>query len=328
MLKPTLVGRNLSLGYSIGRKKKVILTALDFELLPSQLTCLLGPNGVGKSTLVKAIMGTIKPWDGEICYHEKNINSYSHFELAQARAVVLTEPFQAGNMTVGQLVALGRIPYTGWTGKLARVDLEAIEKAMESTKIQYLCDARLAEISDGQRQKAMIARALAQEGKLLILDEPTAHLDLVNRFEIMHLLREIARDQEKSILVVTHDLEIALETADQFWLLNCGNPLVAGIPEDLVLSGQIDQLLSGDRFYFNLERGRIEQKMPISNLRIEGKTASIFWIQKALIKAGIYRLEGSLKVLEDPFSIRFNEEKSFESLRDLIEFLRDLEQAV
>lgn len=327
MLKPILSGINLTLGYSNQNKKTEILKGLDFELLPSQLTCLLGPNGVGKSTLVKAMMGTIKPWEGEILLNQKNINAYSQIELAQTRAVVLTETFHAGNMTVAQLVALGRIPHTSWTGKLEYVDLEAIEKAMESTKIQYLRDARLAEISDGQRQKAMIARALAQEGTLLILDEPTAHLDLVNRFEIMHLLREIARDQDKSILVVTHDLEIALETADQFWLLNCGSPLVAGIPEDLVLSGQIDLLLTGEKFYFNLESGRIEQKIPISNLKIEGKSSSVFWIKKALTKAGIISLKASLRVFEDPFSILFNEERRFESLRDLIIFLQDLEQS-
>lgn len=321
----TLIGSNLSLGYSNGKKKAAILTALDFELLPGRLTCLLGPNGVGKSTLVRAMMGLLEPWDGEIMLNGKNIRTYSQFELARMCAVVLTEPFQSGNMTVAQLVALGRIPHTGWSGKLERVDLEAVEKALDATKIQYLRDERLTEISDGQRQKAMIARALAQEGTFLILDEPTAHLDLVNRFEIMHLLREIARNQAKSILVVTHDLEIALETADQFWILNCGSPLLWGMPEQLMLSGQINQLLPSDRFYFDLDKGRIEQRSTPSTLQVEGKDSTVFWVKKALTKAGIISSKSSLQVFENPFFVLLDGEKRFESLQELVIFLRESE---
>jgi iron complex transport system ATP-binding protein len=328
MIKPTLIGTNLSLGYSNGKKNRAeILKGLNFELQPSQLTCLLGPNGVGKSTLVKAMMGLLEPWEGEITLDGKNIRSYSQLELAKTRAVVLTESFPSGNMTVAQLVALGRIPHTGWTGKLEDADREAVEKALDATKIQYLRDERLGEISDGQRQKAMIARALAQEGRLLILDEPTAHLDLVNRFEIMHLLREIARNQDKTILVVTHDLEIALETADQFWILNCGSPLLAGMPEQLVVSGQINQLLPSDRFYFDLERGRISEKTQPSNLIIEGKESTVFWVKKALLKAGIIASKSNLRVFEDPFSVQIDEDIKVENLSKLVQILQNSDQS-
>jgi iron complex transport system ATP-binding protein len=266
-------------------------------------------------------LGQLKPWAGELVLDGKPIGTYTHLDLARKLSVVLTEPFLPGNMTVGQLVGLGRIPHTGWTGKLGSSDLEAIEQALSATKIQYLKEERLAEISDGQRQKAMIARALAQDGKIMILDEPTAHLDLVNRFEIMHLLREIAKNQEKAILVVTHDLEIALETADQFWLLNCGTPLISGLPEDLVISGQINQLLPGDKFRFSLERGRIEKRVEAGNWNLEGNPDLVFWVRKALEKAGISGSKLTIQVDENPFSVMVNEDNRFTELRGLVDFL-------
>src|SRR5690606_34527918 len=137
----------------------------------------------------------------------------------------------AGNLAVKQLGALGRSPFTNWLGSLAPDDEAAIEAAIKATKTEYIKDRKVAEISDGQLQKVMIARALAQDGELMILDEPTAHLDLVNRFEIMHLLRAIARDQNKAVLVITHDLEIAVETADEFLLMPYEGPLISGRPE-------------------------------------------------------------------------------------------------
>ncbi|MDP3473652.1 MAG: ABC transporter ATP-binding protein, partial [Algoriphagus sp.] len=206
-----LEGKGLSLGYFHQKAKKEILQDLSFQLFSGELTCLLGPNGVGKSTLIKAILGQIKPWQGEILLENQVLQKFGTEELAKRISVVLTDPVFPGNMTVGQLVALGRTPHTGWSGKLSEQDRGIVEKALSDTKIGYLRDERLSEISDGQRQKAMIARALAQNGQLMILDEPTAHLDLVNRFEIMQVLREIASQKGKAVLVVTHDLDIAVE---------------------------------------------------------------------------------------------------------------------
>ncbi|UZD24507.1 ABC transporter ATP-binding protein [Algoriphagus halophytocola] len=305
MRKASIIGRNLSLGYSKGNMKKEILNGLEFELFSGEMTCLLGPNGVGKSTLVKAVLGQLKPFRGEVLLHKKTISEYSNEELAKELSVVLTEPFLPGNMTVVQLVAMGRIPHTGWTGKLEEKDKEVVRNALLATKIEYLRDERLSEISDGQRQKALIARALAQDGKVMVLDEPTAHLDLVNRYEIMHLLREIAKTQGKSILVVTHDLEIALETADRFWLLNCGTPLISGLPEDLVISGQINQLLPGKKFHFSVEKGRIELENQKRKLDISGPEDLVSWVSKALEKAGFKELDEVIEVSENPFSLSY-----------------------
>ena len=191
-----------------------------------------------------------------------------------------------------------------------------MEKALSDTHIGYLRDARLGELSDGQRQKAMIARALAQDGSVIVLDEPTAHLDLVNRLEIMSLLREISRSQGKAILVVTHDLDIALETADRFWILNCGIPLLSGKPEDLVLSGQIQALFPSDRYQFNVARGRVEWSQAMPDFQIEGPAEQAFWVKKALVKAGIASLDQTL-VISEPFGLKVGE-KSFGTLEELI----------
>lgn len=320
MERKAVIGKNLSLGYQKGKVRKNVVENLNFELLSGQLTCLLGPNGVGKSTLVKAILGEISPWLGNLILSGKDIRDYSNSELAKSLAVVLTEPISPGNMTVGQLVALGRIPHTGWTGKLSSLDKEMVKKALADTKISYLEQERLSEISDGQRQKAMIARALAQDGEIMILDEPTAHLDLINRYEIMYLLREICQKQKKAILVVTHDLEIAMETADQFWLLTCGLPLISGIPEDLVLSGEINQLLPGNNFHFDPKKGRIEKKNESKEWKFEGDKMTISWVKKALDKKEVTPLPQVIFVEKSPFSIQY-EGNSFSSLAHFFQFL-------
>ncbi|WP_057937367.1 ABC transporter ATP-binding protein [Algoriphagus resistens] len=320
MQEATIIGSNLSLGYSKGNVRKEILTTLDFELFSGELTCLLGPNGVGKSTLVKAVLGQLQPFDGEVSLDGKPIASFSNEELARELSVVLTEPFLPGNMTVGQLVAMGRIPHTNWTGKLEEIDREVVENALSATKIEYLRDERLSEISDGQRQKALIARALAQDGKVMVLDEPTAHLDLVNRYEIMLLLRQISKSQSKSILVVTHDLEIALETADRFWLLNCGTPLISGLPEDLVISGQINQLLPGENFRFSVKKGRVESRADGAKFDISGPDELSSWIEKALEKAGIKVLTERMEVNNPPFVIKYAG-REFSRIEELLRFL-------
>lgn len=308
-----LEGIGLQLGYSQEGVRKPLLENLNFQLVGGELTCLLGPNGVGKSTLIKAILGEISPWEGQLLLEQKTLSSYSIQDRAKHISVVLTDPIYPGNLTVGQLVALGRTPHTNWLGYLGDTDRVIVEKALTDTHIGYLRDARLGQLSDGQRQKAMIARALAQDGSVIVLDEPTAHLDLVNRLEIMSLLREISRSQGKAILVVTHDLDIALETADRFWILNCGLPLLSGKPEDLVLSGQIQTLFPLDRYQFNVARGRVEWSQAVPDFLIDGPAEQAYWVKKALVKAGITSLDQTL-VITAPFGLRVGEE-SFPSVQ-------------
>ncbi|NDE62473.1 MAG: ABC transporter ATP-binding protein, partial [Cyclobacteriaceae bacterium] len=301
-----LEGRGLTLGYAQGGRRKEILQDLHFQLLTGEFTCLLGPNGVGKSSLVKSILGELLPWKGDMLLHGKALQSLDIQERAKRIAVVLAQSAYPGYMTVGQLVALGRTPYLGWGGKLQEEDRKKVHQAMEDTRISHLKDERLSELSDGQRQKAMIARALAQDGAVMVLDEPTAHLDLVNRLEIMHLLREITRTKGKAVLVVTHDLDIALETADRFWILNCGIPLLSGMPEDLVLSGQMQHLVSGQGYHFSMERGRVEWEAVDEDLPVTGPKERVYWVKKALQKAGIKKISYPIHLTRS-HQISFNE---------------------
>lgn len=307
-----LEGKNLHLGYRKGKEIFEVTSDISFSLRKGELTCLLGPNGVGKSTLLKAILGQNPPLEGELRFQDKPITEFDRQALSKKISVVLTDKITSGNLTVGQLVALGRIPHTGWLGKLQYKDRAKVEQAIQATKIGYLHDRRMSELSDGQLQKVMIARALAQDGDLLILDEPTAHLDLINRFEIMHLLKDIAHRQGKSVLVVTHDLEIAIETADQFWLMQCGYPLTAGMPEDLILSGKINMLLPDDQLSFDVKTGKIKPRTAGIDYAIEGPEEIVQWVKRALGKAALKNNDFKIVVSREPlkFELEYGTKKS------------------
>lgn len=285
--KSILQGEKVAVGYHKGKDIHWVARDLSFSLGAGQLVCLLGPNGVGKSTLIKAIMGQKLPMKGHIYYKGEPIRQLSTQEMAKKVSVVLTDRISPGNLTVRQLVALGRIPFTNWLGGTSEEDESVIEAAIQATKIDYLEHKKVAELSDGQLQKTMIARALAQDGELMILDEPTAHLDLINRMEIMLLLRQIAHSQNKAILVITHDLDIAIETADEFWLMPCGGPVISGTPEDMILSGNINQLLPEGKFFFNPSTGKIQSSTPLEDPIIEGPDEVVQWLRLALRKRGI-----------------------------------------
>ncbi|SDD58325.1 iron complex transport system ATP-binding protein [Algoriphagus faecimaris] len=321
MAEARLVGKNISLGYPNKDAPKVVLEALNFELCSGQLTCLLGPNGVGKSTLIKAMMGQLIPLEGRLELDGKRVSDFSYENLSKQLSVVLSEPQLPSNLTVEQLVGLGRTPYLTWSGSLSQYDKEIVQRALSTTHIEYLRKELIGEISDGQRQKAMIARAVAQDCPLMILDEPTAHLDLVNRYEIMRLLQQIAHQEQKAILVVTHDLEIALETADYFWLLTCGAPLLGGLPEDLVISGSINQLYPSGTYRFDQKRGRVEFESDTLEWSVTGEEELIFWLKKSLIKAGIKKIQSPVKVMGKPFTIDF-EGESFSKLETFLQFLQ------
>lgn len=283
-----LQARNLSIGYHVKKgAPKLIADGLNFDLKAGELTCLLGPNGVGKSTLIKTIMGRLPVLEGEVRLKNQLIHHYRSDALAKELAVVLTDKIGGAQLTVEDLIALGRTPHTNWLGRMSAEDQAKVDEAIAQTHIGYLRGSLIAELSDGQLQKVMIARAIAQDAGILILDEPTAHLDLVNRFEIMFLLRKIAKESKKAILVVTHDLEIALETADQFWLMTCGVPLITGLPEDLVCSGAINQLLPGKELFFDAAKGKVKLQAPADDFPIQGNSTKAQWLAHALVKNGL-----------------------------------------
>ncbi len=325
-----LQATQLQLGYRHGKKTITVAEAVNFKLKKGKLTCLLGPNGVGKSTLVKTIMGQLPILGGQVLLEGQPIGKMATTQIAQKISVVLTDKITTATLNVKQLVELGRIPHTGWLGTLSDEDHHQITQAISKTNISYLSNQKLSELSDGQLQKAMVARALAQDGEIIILDEPTAHLDLINRYEIMHLLREIAKSKGKAILVVTHDLDIAIETADEFWLMQCGLPLEQGTPEDLILNGKINLLLPDGKLTFEKSSGKVQPTVNFNYPPMEGPIELLNWLRLALRKRNLTLYDSSLhfSVQEHPVQFTYflaGKSASNTSLSELLDQLeRDL----
>jgi iron complex transport system ATP-binding protein len=212
---------DLSIGYS-GRGKHSHLVYYDLNLHAPQggLTCLLGINGAGKSTLLRTLCGFLPPLSGEVRLFDKRLCQYTQEELARTVGVVLTESTDTGGLTVYDLVSFGRHPYTGFFGRLQESDRKAIDEALHVVGIAHKAKFRISELSDGERQKTMIAKALAQECPLIILDEPTAYLDVLARIDTLTFLRELCTEQQKTVLLSTHDLDLAFRSATCLWLLH------------------------------------------------------------------------------------------------------------
>lgn len=288
---PTLELRDLSIGYtrSDGSAHR-LAEGLNLSLRAGELVCLLGPNGAGKSTLMRTAAGMQKPLTGEVRLNGRDVQTLTAQQRARQFSMVLTERVTIGMLTAYDLVALGRSPHTDWAGNLGEADHRIIDAALRATGAASLAHRYVSELSDGERQKVMLARAFAQEPQLMILDEITAFLDLPRRVEIMQILRDLAHDQRRAILLSTHDLDLALATADRLWVLPLRGTLAEGTPEDLVLDGVFGAAFSSEGVHFDEERGafathaRFDREVSLSG---EGSVAR--WTQKALERRG-YRV--------------------------------------
>jgi len=232
---------NLSIGYATGRKNVTVLSSVNASLYKGELVSMLGPNGAGKSTLIKTITGILPPLFGDIKISGRSLNSISAKDLAAKISIVLTDRVEADMLTAETLVSFGRYSYVGWTGRLNQEDYKVIEEAIEITGIQKLRKNFVSRLSDGEKQKVMIARAVAQQTPIMILDEPTAFLDLPNKIMIMRLLKRLARDFSKTILISTHDLELALQTVDKAWLISADKRFFEGTLQELAVNGSIQK---------------------------------------------------------------------------------------
>lgn len=291
-MKPGIItASTLSIGYRQGRQGlRYVQESLDFTLEAGSLTCLLGPNGAGKSTLLRTLGGTQKPLAGEALLEGKPIDRYSEKELSRQIGLVLTDKTYAGGLRVQELVALGRQPYSGFFGRLDAEDDAIVEAALAQTGIAHKSESYIAELSDGERQKVMIAKALAQECPVILLDEPTAFLDVVSRIEIMNLLHGLAR-QGKTILLSTHDIEQALLLADQLWLLSQENGLMCGTTEDLILRGDMDRLFKRGNIAFDSMSGSFRMDNDLQSVvSVKAEGELFFWTKNALMRNG-FRVE-------------------------------------
>ena len=280
--------KDLLVGYKAGsERQKCVAGPIDAEIHAGELICLLGPNGAGKSTLLRTVAGLQRSLNGIVELDGENVFKLRPDQIAKKISLVLTDSVRSANLDVYSLVSLGRYPYSGWLGTLSTEDKKIIQWAIESTHVEKFLNRKVSQLSDGECQKVMLARALAQNTPLIILDEPTAHLDLPSRIELMRLLHQLARKTNKGILISTHELDLALQVADKIWLLKKDGNLEAGSPEELVLNGTFESAFDKAGVLFDKSTGtfNIHQNSGIA-IKVIGDGASAFWTRRALLREG------------------------------------------
>lgn len=241
---------DLCIGYASKKKITTVAKDLNLELSKGNLVCLMGKNGIGKSTLLRTLTKVQKPLSGEVFIDSANLKNIENSVLSKSLSLVLTENLPESNLSVFELVALGRQPYTNWVGKLTDNDLHFINQAFEQTNTQHLIHSKYHELSDGQLQKVLIARALAQNTDIIILDEPTAHLDMHHTIETFILLKKLTQELQKTIIVSTHQINLALQIADVLWLMTPEN-FISGQTKELIKTHHIASLFDSNLIFFD-----------------------------------------------------------------------------
>ncbi len=253
--KIILQASKISIGYTHKKEKNCIASGIDLTLQKGKLIAIIGANGIGKSTLLRTITGIQKTISGTVLLNGKNIHGLDSLTLAQKLSVVLTEKLPPSNLTVWELIALGRQPYTNWIGKLTDKDIAKINEAIELTQISHLISKKHYEISDGQLQIVLIARALAQDTPLIILDEPTTHLDLLNKVVLFKLLKKLTQETGKCILFSTHDIDMAIQLSDEMIIMTPEN-VIQDQPCNFILKGSFNTLFQDEHIVFDSEKGK------------------------------------------------------------------------
>ena len=247
----------LSIGYRIKGGEKIVADGIDVSLHGGELTCLIGSNGAGKSTLLKTLAGFLPKLGGHVHIKGREISEYTQKELSRLISVVLTSRLEVLNITVEEVVALGRSPHTGFWGTLGDEDKRIVRESMDRVGISHLAARTVSTLSDGERQKMMIAKALAQQTPVIFLDEPTAFLDYPSKVETMLLLSRLSHDMGKTIFMSTHDLELALQTADMLWLMPGDGSVDTGTPRQLADSGALSAFIERSGITFDKDTLRI-----------------------------------------------------------------------
>lgn len=280
--------QTLSIGYSSKKSTKIVAEKITSAIFSGELTCLLGANGIGKSTLLRTLSAFQPKISGNIYINDKEISDYTEKELASLVGVVLTEKFDIKNMTVRELIGLGRSPYTGFWGNLNKDDNAIIDNAILLVNIEHLSQRMIHTLSDGERQKVMIAKALAQQTPIILLDEPTAFLDFPSKVEIMRLLHFLSRETNKTIFLSTHDLELALQIADKIWLMDKQSGIRIGTPEDLSIDGSMSNFFARKGIEFDKDTGlfRVENDF-VRQIKLLGHGQKYAMVRKALQRNGI-----------------------------------------
>ncbi len=286
---------HLTVGYGQGEKEQAVQKGLRLKMFTGELVCLLGPNGAGKSTLLRSLCGLQKSLGGDVKLANKRLEDYTARELSQVVSTVLTDKVSVKHLRVFDLVATGRYPYTGYFGRLSVLDREVIEESMALAGVEPLRNRYLDELSDGEKQKVMIAKALAQETPFIILDEPMAFLDFPSKLELMQILQKLTSEHHKAILMTTHDLNLSIRGADWIWLIGPQQSIKRGVPEDLVLNGSFASFFKKEDIRFDVSTGDFFfDDHPHKKISFRGNGLNASWVRKALQRKG-YQVVGAPK---------------------------------
>jgi iron complex transport system ATP-binding protein len=278
---------NLEIGYPLKKDiNNILFKDINLSGNSGELIALIGKNGIGKSTLLRNIAGLQEPIGGNIFFYNKLIKKYKRSAFARMVSFVSTEILHVSNLKVFDLVALGRFPHTNWMGKLQTEDIVRSNSAIEMVGMDSYLNKNIDEISDGERQRVMIARTLAQDTKIIVLDEPTAFLDLPNKYEIVHLLNNLSKNENKTIIFSTHDLNIAIHEADKIWLM-LDDSIIEGAPEDLILNDTFNKLFENSNLNFDKIKGDFSMKRKhAEKIGLIGDGIYYNWTKKALERLG------------------------------------------
>ncbi len=288
---------DLAIGYAARRKVNTVMQHLSLQARTGELVALIGRNGSGKSTLLRTLVGLQPALSGKVILQGKDLNTIGSSLLPRLVSFASTEPMAIRNIRVRDVIALGRFPFTNWIGTVTPEDEEAVNKAIEATGLMQLTGRSIDNISDGERQRTLIARSLAQDTGLLVMDEPTAFLDLPSRYSIVSLLRQLTRERDKCVIYSTHDLDTAINEADRIWLMT-GEGIAEGAPEDLILSGAVARAFESPLLSFSKSDGTFSFiRGRQTGVALEGKGLAARLTEKALGRQG-YRIdpEAPLKV--------------------------------
>jgi iron complex transport system ATP-binding protein len=334
MTSASLHTSDLSIGYKLsGGAVNLLHRQVNLQLHAGEVICLLGPNGSGKSTLIRTLAGFQKSLAGKVFFDNDDLSIITAAQLARRVSVVLTGQVDIANTSVFSMVAYGRTPYTGFLGRLQTEDRTIVNQALEQVGIKNLAHRKFDELSDGEKQKVLIAKSLAQQTPLIFLDEPTAFLDFPARVEILKLLRQAARNAGKAILLSTHDLNLAIRFADSIWMMGKDKPIATGTPEDMVLQGEFGNYFDNPQVTFDKLSGTFTfDAEQIGEVNVTGSGLHRVWLEKALERKG-YRVVQEAKsgchiiISENQqFVVNFiNEKWLAEDIAGVLEILKKLD---
>ncbi len=320
----------LSTGYREKLGTKTVSSSLDLSLSKGEFVALLGTNGCGKSTLLRTMAGLQEALTGQIFINGIDTKTLSNKAKARLLSLVLTDKILSPYLLVEDIIGIGRYPHIGSMGILSKEDKKIVQNCLKLCQLEGYRHRAYAELSDGEQQRVMLARALAQDTPLMMLDEATAHLDLANRVALMNLLRDLAKQTNKAILLSTHELDLALQWCDTIWLMDKDGSIKQGSPEDLVLNNSFATVFNSNLFHFDPMSASFKIKRDSQKaVYIEGEEMTKLWTKRAVEREGFavvedkHKAELCIKIDKGQWRLAQGEERhSIDSIKELCLLLR------